>query len=186
MTAAAPSPSPRPTIRIQFRDAEAGDEAYILDSWRLGWRLSQTCKRDDGTSFARRFKDIVRDGVLAQPDTRVLVGCCTADPSWIWSWCCYTPGAIPTIHFVVVRPFVDALDGDRTPLRRAGIATRMLAAVGVRDELVYTFRPAERTNPTSKVRLNLESGLLAAARRDGITAVYRSVERFLKTRREAP
>ena len=184
MTAAALSS--RPTIRILFRDADwEADKAYILDSWRLGWRLSESCKRDRDGQYERHFRDTVREGVLAQPDTRVLVGCCQADPSWIWSWCCYTPGTIPTIHFLVVRPFVDTLDGGRTGLRRIGIATRMLAAVGVRDELVYTFRPAERTNRTGP-KLHLESGLLAAARRDGITAVYRSVERFLKTRREQP
>jgi len=176
-------PAPRPTVRIHFREAEDSDASYILDSWRLGWRLSEQCKRLRHGQFAGYFRDVVREGVLGQPDTRVLVGCCQMDPSWIWSWLCYTPGPVPTIHFAVVRPHVEALDGDKTPLRRLGIFTRMLAAAGVRHELVYTFRPAERTNRTTREPLNLEAGLLDAARRDGITAVYRGVEQFLKPRR---
>lgn len=171
-------------MRIQFREGEAGDLPYVLDSWRLSWRLSPTCARDQAGAYAFRFAAVVRDGVLAQPDTRLLVGCCLTDPGWIWSWLCYTPGAIPTVHFAVVRPHVEARDGTRTPLRRIGLLTRMLAAAGVREELVYTFRPAERSNKTSRAPLHAEEGLTAAARRVGLTAVYLPVGRFLRNRRE--
>lgn len=175
---------PPPAVRVVFRAAEQGDLAYILDSWRLGWRLSEECRRMKGREYAAVFADTVRNGVMAQPDTRFIVGCHEGDRSWIWCWLCYTPGPVPTIHYAVVRPHVDSDTGARTELRRIGLFTRMLAAAGVRRELVYTFRPTERKNETSKKPMGVEAGLLKAARRDGISAVFLPVaEQFLKLRR---
>jgi hypothetical protein len=174
----------QPPIRIHFRNVDVSDRSYILDSWRLGWRNSETCRRMKGNEYTVLWRDVVRDGVLAQDDTQILVGCSQVDHAWIWSWLCYTPGPIPTVHYAVVRPYVDTRDGGTTELRRLGIFTRMLAAAGVRHELAYTFRPTERTQ-FGKKPLGLERGLLDAAKRDGITAVYRPiVEGFLKPRRQ--
>ena len=203
MTAAAAALSSRPTIRILFRDADwEADHRYILDTWRLGWRLSEECRRMKGREYNAVWDDLVPHGVLSQPDTRILIGCCTGDQNYIWSWCCYTPGPVPIVHYAVVRPFVDTLDGGRTQLRRRGILARMLAAIGVRDEMIYTFRPTERmwsapqpkgergTRFRSGTRFisgegpSVELGLLAAARAAGITAVFMPVvDQFLKPRR---
>lgn len=183
MTAAL-AQAPQPRVRVVFRPAEHADLPYILDSWRLGWRLSEECRRMRGREYMAVFADTVRNGVMAQPDTRFLVGCSEGDRSWIWCWLCYTPGPVPTIHYAVVRPYVESEVGGRVELRRIGLFTRMLAAAGVRRELVYTFRPTERKNETSKKPMGVEAGLLAAAKRDGITAVFLPVaEQFLKPRR---
>lgn len=174
----------RPVIRVAFRPASQGDLPYILDSWRMGWRLSEECRRLKGRTYAAVFSDVVRHGVMAQPDTQFIVGCSETEPGWIWSWLCYTPGPIPTVHYAVVRPRIENDLGAPTVLRRIGILTRMMAAAGVRSEMVYTFRPTERRNETDKRPMGVEAGLLRAAKRDGITAVYRPVaESFLKPRR---
>lgn len=170
-------------LRIQFRDSTAGDLPYVLDSWRLGWRLSDDNRRLSGQVYNAVFDDVVRRGVLEQRDTEILIGCSEVVPDWIWSWLCYTPGAVPVVHFANVRPRI-TVAGERIDLRRIGLLARMLAAAGVRDEVVYTFRPAERSNETSKRVLDTERGLLDAAAANGITAVYRPVvEQFLRPRR---
>lgn len=171
-----------PPIRLHIRDAMEQDRAYILDSWRMGWRLSDACRRLKSSAYASVFRDRVANGVLAQPDTRVLVGCSRDDTAWIWAWLCYTPGPVPTVHFAVTRPRID-LEAQRVELRRLGFLKLMLAAAGVRDELVYTFRPAERSNDTSKKILNAEAGLLEGAAAVGITAVHLPVGQFLSQRR---
>lgn len=180
-TALAQAQSP---MRVTVRNAIESDRAYIMDSWRLGWRLSEECRRMRGREYKAVFDDIVRFGVMAERDTQFLVACSPGDQSWIWGWLCYTPGPVPTIHYAVVRPHVESDVGGKTELRRIGLFTRMVAAAGVRGELVYTFRPTERKNEYAKRPMGVEVGLLAAARRVGITAVFLPVaEQFLKPRR---
>jgi hypothetical protein len=170
MTAAAQhEPAP---VQITFRDPIPADLPYVLSSWRLGWRLSPTTRRTR-RGYSAMFDHLVRHGVLEQPDTRLLVGCCPWDRAWIWSWLCHTPGPVPVIHFGVVRAGVD-LDPGWLELRRIGIFARMVAAIGVRDEVAYTFRPADRSG--------IEDGLLEAARLAKITAAYVPVDSFLRRR----
>ena len=170
MTAAAQQ-APAP-LQIHFRHAVPSDLPYVLDSWRLGWRLSPTTRRVR-RGYSAIFDANVRHGVIQQPDTRLLIGCCPWDHAWIWSWLCYTPLTVPVVHFGAVRDSVD-LDPGRLELRRRGIFTRMCAAAGVRDEVAYTFRPADRSG--------IEDGLLEAARLAKITAVYVPVDSFLRRR----
>lgn len=172
-----------PPMRVTVRNAIESDRAYIMDTWRLGWRMSETCRRMRG-EYTALFDDTVRYGVMAQPDTSYLVACSPNDQSWIWGWLCFTPGPVPTIHYGHIRPYIANDLGGRTELRRHGLFTRMLAAAGVRRELVYTFRPTERKNRFDKRPMGVEAGLLAAAKRDGITAVFLPVaEQFLRPRR---
>jgi hypothetical protein len=183
-TTATNATASHPPVRVTVRNAIESDRAYIMDSWRLGWRLSEECRRLNGGQYRAVFDDIVRYGVMGQPDTQFLVACSPADQSWIWGWLCFTPGPVPTIHYAVVRPHVESDVGGRRDLRRIGLFTRMCAAAGVRRELVYTFRPTERKDKTSKKPMGVEAGLLAAAKRDGITAVFLPVaDQFLKPRR---
>jgi len=174
----------QPVVRINFRDPIPEDLPYILDSWRQNWRLSERCRRLRGPEYRAYFGSVVTDGLLQDPDTRLLVGASQTDPTWIWSWLCYTPGPVVTVHFGSVRREIRVEGGSQPlPLRRIGLFTRMVAAAGVRDDLVYTFQPSERTNRNSKRNLGVERGLISAAGNAGISVVYRSVEDFLGRRR---
>lgn len=167
-------------VRVRFRRLLDGDQSFILDSWSKSWRLQRGNVRLPGPDYARRFRALVTDGVLAQRDTEFVVACSVEDPGEIYGWLCYTPGVVPTVHFAVVRKHP-------TPTlpvspRRLGLLSRMVAAAGVRSSLVYTFRPAERAHKDRRDNLGVENGLLAAARRAGINAVFRRVDEFLAHR----
>ena len=73
--------------------------------------------------------------------------------------------------------------GDGAGLRRIGLFARLIAAIGVRDAVVYTFRPADRSHRHDARDTGTEAALLGAARRAGIVARYHSVEEFLHHRR---
>lgn len=173
-TVTAPAP-----VRILFRNATADDDGYIADSWRQSWRLAERNRNLRGADYARKFDALVRRGVLAQHDTRFVVGCAPDHRDEIWCWLCYTPGDVPTVHFAVTKHATESLD--RSP-RRLGFLTRMLAAAGIRASLVYTFRPAERIHRSRRAPIHAERGLVEAAQRAGINATYRSVEEFLAHR----
>jgi hypothetical protein len=173
-----------PRIRIRLRPWSDEDRAYVLDSWRQSWRLSERCRRLSGSQYRDHFLTLVRDGILADPDTQVLLAVAESDPTWIWGWLCHTPGVVPTLHFGVTRRDID-VEGrpEPLPLRRLRIFSTLVSAAGVRSDLVYTSRPAERSHRQSSRKLGVEEGLLKAAKRAGITAVYRSAEEFLGRRR---
>lgn len=183
-TAALASTAPPPAlaaapISIRFRRPLAADEGYIIDSWRMSWRLADRNRKLAGADYARKFDALVRRGVLAQRDTEFVIGCSPDDVNEIWSWLCFTAGSVPTVHFAVTKCRTTSLD--RSP-RRLGFFTRMLGAAGIRSSLVYTFKPAERAHKSRRDPLHAEVGLLAAARRFGIAATYHSVEEFLAHR----
>lgn len=174
------TPFGQPTpIRIRFRAPLPADEGYIIDSWRMAWRLAEANRTLDGTTYSYKFDALVRRGVLEQRDTQFVVGCAPDDVNEIWSWLCYTPGEVPTVHFAVTKKHARSLD--RTP-RHLGFFTRLLAAAGIRSSLVYTFKPAERIHHARREPLHAEVGLLDAAKRAGVNATYHSVEEFLAHR----
>lgn len=170
MTAAAPQ-STQPLLRFELRPAIESDMPYVLNSWRRSWRPPGR-PADDAFALA------VRRGVLAQPDTQIVCAVAEYNPHRIWGWLCSTPGLVPVVHYVLVRP-ADAWveDSDEQLLRGHGIAWALLAASGVTRELVYTFRPRSADE--------IEAKLLAACRRRGVTAIYRDVrQEFLRLREE--
>lgn len=190
--AAAIAPAP-PALRITIRPAVPEDLGYILDSWRLGWRLSDRCRSLKGRDARLVFDDLVLGGVLKEPDTAILIADAislggvpfAAHEGYapICGWLCHTPGAIPTVHWCAVKANVATAGGEWVEMRGRGIATRLLAAAGVRDDLVFTFRPSERTSRSSAKPLNAAARLLAAVQAMGISAVYRDAEVFLGRRR---
>lgn len=175
-------------IRLDIRPMEPGDEGFVIKSWRGSWKASPRCRSLSTRNFGSVFDSVVRNGVLKQPDTRVLVGADESDPGWIWCWLCYTPGLVPTLHYAITRQFriadipsdvYDRLRFMATPdgylsVRERGMFRALVAAAGVCRELVYTFRPTSA---------EVERGLLAAAKEAGITVSYRGVEEFLQHRR---
>lgn len=164
----------RPAIRLDIRPATDDDTHYVLQSWCRSWKRSARCKRLSDRDYQPIFHSLVRQGVLAQPDTKVLIGAAEQDSSWIWSWLCYTPGLVPTVHYGIVR---NVIHDDEGPirLRRLGIFTRLLAAAGVTSELVYTFQPADHW---------IEPELVLAAKDAGVMVRFRPVDEFLKMRRD--
>lgn len=157
-------------LRFEIREAFESDREFILDSWRKSWRKRSPLNE-------HFFTESVRKGVLSEPDTHFAVACAEYNPHRIWGWICWTPGLVPTVHYVLVRPadpWVE--DGEPQALRGNGIAWALLATAGVTRELVYTMRP----RPDS----GLEALLLEAAKRRGVTAIYRDVSKeFLRMRR---
>lgn len=167
----------RRRVQVRFRAAVPGDLPYVLDSWRVSWRLSPRCYDMRGRDYGALFDRAIRHGVLSLDDTKITIGCDASRPSRIWSWICHTPGIVPTVHYAVTRMH----DGGNA-MRRLGLFTRLIAAIGVRSELVYTAKPNERTHRGDDRRQHVEERLLDAARRAGITATYHSVEEFLAHR----
>lgn len=179
MLAAATLPAEEPRrLRIWYRDARPSDLPYVAHSWRESWRLSARCRNMRGRDYRRLFDDTVRGGLMTLDDTRVTIGCDPAAPDRIWCWAAHTPGLIPTLHYAVTRR-----TGDGAGLRRIGLFARLIAAIGVRDAVVYTFRPADRSHRHDARDTGTEAALLGAARRAGIVARYHSVEEFLHHRR---
>lgn len=173
----APSTEPR-RVRIWFRDAVPTDLPYVAHSWRESWRLADRCHAMRGRDYRRLFDDMVRGGLMTLDDTRITVGCDPSAPDRIWCWAAHTPGLIPTLHYAVTRRHAD-----QSPMRRIGLFTRLVAAIGVRDAVVYTFRPASRSHRHDKRGTGIEGSLLEAAQRAGIVARYHAIEEFMHHRR---
>lgn len=164
----------RPAIRIDVRDAVEDDMPYVFQSWNRSWKRSYRCHKLSDRDYQVIFHSLIRKGVVVEPDTRILIGAAEQDPGWIWSWLCYTPGLVPTVHYAVVRNVIHD-DAGPIRLRRLGIFTRLLAAAGVKRELVYTFQPADH---------EIEPALIAAAKRAGVAASHRPADEFLAMRRD--
>lgn len=175
------TPTEHPPARVFPRPMREGDEAFVIDTWRNTWRLSNEARRETPRGYHAIFEDLVIRGVLADPDSRVLVIAVESDPNEIAGWISYAPGTIPTVHYAFVRKFTKST---RQPLRRAGLLGAMVHLAGVRDRLVYTFRPSERTHPKDNRTLGIERALLDAAKRKGITAIHRSALDYLGRRSE--
>lgn len=143
-------------LDVRLRDAVEDDRSYILAKWRESWKLARANRRMSRGAYNAHFDDLVDRGILAQPDTRVLIACDVAQPDAILGWLCFTPG-VPTVHYAYVR----------RPCRGAGLLGLMLTVgVGVKEggAFAYTFRPRERSHPQGK-DLGLEDGLVEAAHR---------------------
>lgn len=161
--------------RIVPRPVRSGDVSYILSSWQHSWRCSNTARRLPGSAYHALFADLVTGGVLADDASKLLVCALESDPDEIAAWICYVPGPVPTVHYAFVRQRTR----DGRALRRAGLLGALIHLAGVRDALVYTFRPSERAHPRESKTQGVERALLDAARRRGIGAVYRPVEEYL-------
>lgn len=177
MNLVAPDPAPTPPLRLDIRPAVNADMPYVVNSWHRCWRDSSPMRRMRMPLYDAAFDEQVRHGVLGEPDTRIIVGACANDSAWIWSWLCYTPGLVPTVHYAVVRNSIRNGGVRRVSLRRLGLFTRLVAAAGVSTELAYTFTPLDS---------HVEHSLLAAARAAGITARSHPVHEFLQVRRRIP
>lgn len=170
MTAIDVVADPAPILRFELRSALPTDMDFILDSWRKSWR-----KR--ARRFDHAFALHVRQGLLTQPDTQIVVAAAEYNTHRIWGWVCFTPGLVPTIHYVLVRPVDFWAEGDVAvrSLRGNGLFWTLLAAAGVTREFSYTFRPRSEEG--------LEQVLLTAADKRGVIATYRDIERdFLRLR----
>lgn len=175
--AAARPPVPVALDVRPWRGLTPSEQAYVLDSWAHAWRQQWRQAQESRTSFVAQFDSLVRRGVCEQPDTHVVLATAPADDSWIWAWLVYTPprfGA-PTVHYALVRNAI-ADDEGAIHLRGKGVLWLMLAAAGVRDRMVYTFRPKTTA---------LEQRLVARCEANGITTMYRPIDDLLSSWRDA-
>ena len=162
----------RPKMRLHLREASPDDMNYVITSWFREWKFSTECKQVSNRTYKTIFNTVVRYGLLGLEDTKILVGAAEQDPSWIWSWLCYTPGDVPALHYSIVRRQVDDEQGS-VPLRSKGIFRTLVAAAGVTSECIYTFRPTSR---------DAERVMLARASEVHLAARYVAVEDFLERR----
>ncbi len=168
-------------LPTRIRAATAADMPLVLDSWRMSWRVADRCRDMRGRDYRAYWERVVRNGVLTLDDTHVTVAVAANRPADIYAWICHTPGAVPTVHYALTR---ERCRTSQEELRGLGMLRLLVAHIGVRpgDGIVYTSKPAERSNPTSKTPLHAERGLVEAAREAGITATYHSIEEFLERR----
>lgn len=166
-----------PPLSVHLRAALDGDLNYVRATWREAWALAAENKRLPFRAYKPIFRSLVLDGVLAEPDTRILVACDPRAPDTILAWACYTPDrALPVVHFAYVRS-----QYEEQPLRRRGLFGLLVAAMGIRDggDCAYDFRPQEFAKRESNQRFGLEDALLDAALRHRIVARYTTPAQFL-------
>lgn len=173
-------PLPTAPIRVSPRPMVVDDEGFVIDSWRKSWRTSSQARRESNRGYHAIFEDLVLRRLLGAERAEVLIAANHDDASEIVGWICHTPGHAPhhtpTIHYAYVRHRTRATG---QPARCTGLLAAMLALVGVRDRLVYTFRPAERRNGHDNRPLAAEAGLLAAAARRGLRPAYEPILAWL-------
>lgn len=176
MTASAAVAVSDPHVRM--RAPIDADRAFVQATWRESWKLASENRRSAWRTFKPYFRQLVVDGILAQPDTKLVIGCLPEDPGYIACWCCYTPG-LPTVHYVYVRHDVDGWE-----MRRRGLMAVMLSAIGVRDggQVAYTFKPQEHSHEQDGRSFDIEQLLLKAAERRGVVARYVSPSEFMGRR----
>ncbi len=163
-----------PSAQARIRESRPSDLPYVVDSWRASWRHGGKNRRLPGEAYRGMFDELVVRGVLALPETRVLVSCDDVDDDVVLGWLCYAPGRIPTVHYGLV------LGDHEHSMRRRGVFTVLLAAAGVDDALVYTFRAPDRRHRWDRHRFDLEAALVAAGLARGITAHYVPVRDYLR------
>jgi hypothetical protein len=164
-------------LRVHVRNAREADRNYLLSTWRASWMLSLDNTRARPRYLKRQFAELVTDGLLTEPDTRIIVACCPERTEIILGWAVFTPSLVPTIHYVYVRDKRNDI-----PLRRRGILGILVSFMGVRDgaDIVYTSRPKERARFEDRGRGPLiEAGLLEAAARRGIAATHVPLQQWL-------
>lgn len=160
---------------------------YVVSTWRASWWGASKNRRLRAADFKARFDQVVLAGILAEPTTRVLIGCDQSDPDTILAWIAYDP-AIPTVHFAYTR---EAHPATGECLRRRGLFGVLMTAIGVREGggLAYTMRPQEFRRHTAQgsrwrpIANHMEPDLLDAARRQRVAVSYVPVEKWLGERR---
>lgn len=173
--------TPSTDLAVRCRAAVESDMRYVVATWRESWWSSNANRRLVGSQYHDRFDRIVLGGILAEPDTRVLIGCDEADPDTIVAYAVYTPG-IPTLHWLYVR---EAHPATGEYLRRRGLAGVLATAMGVREGsgIAYTFRPTEHAHRRRKRHLGMEAALLEAAKARRVAVSYVPAHEFLSPRR---
>jgi hypothetical protein len=134
------STRPAPRFTPVIRAPHARERGWVFDALRGGIKDSSIGRRMKWRDFKLLHTPLI-EGLLARPDTRVLVA---ADPvSDIGAaWIAFATGwSVDVVHWVVTS----------LQHRRHGLMTALIAAVVTRPNCVYTFEapprpPAERAD----------------------------------------
>lgn len=157
---------------LPVREATALDMPFVSHSWLRTWCRSQELRAVASRKRRGVFDALVRYGALGDEMTRVLVASAPQDPTWVWAWLCYTPGARPAVHYAITRLAIRD-DYGEIGMRRRGALGQLIAAAGLSGNIVYTARPESRA---------LELALVEASERRGLSPVYQPLAEWVRER----
>ncbi len=121
-----------------FRHLRDTDKPFVAHSWASSFFHSHWA----GPWTENEYWSIMRpklDGILANPEMKVLLSCNPGDDDQLFGFACYTPADVPILHFVYVKhAFRDHKDADEKPR----IAIKLLRELGMADgkRFQFTFR----------------------------------------------
>lgn len=98
-----------------IREAEAGEENFIYNSWLHSYRSSHFARPIESRTYYK-FHHAVIERILARPTCSVLIATHKDTPTIILGYMVLDSLTSPTIHFVYVKQ----------PFRRLGIAKALL------------------------------------------------------------
>jgi hypothetical protein len=146
---------------------DEADRPFVRSTWRESHKQSPKCDRMKWPAYkATHGRDI--DEILAREDTKTL-GAYDAEGRLL-GWIAWTPGKVPTLHYVYTRH-----DLDGVKLRRLGVATALLEAAQLGKRVAYTHHGSKRQRGEP-----LDEMLVAWARAQGVTAFYVEAREFLR------
>lgn len=150
---------------LTLRPPGDGDYAFIRSSWRESHNVNGSGPKMSWRAWkATHGQDM--DDLLRRPDVAVLLLVPEDDPRTIIGWICWSPGRIPALHYVYVRP----------QHRTRGVGRALFAATGMGDRLIYTFRgPRRRRDPAT-----VDVVLAQQALRRGLVASFVDAREFLR------
>jgi len=118
-----------------FRGLRDTDKAFVAHSWARSYFYSHWA----GPWTEEEYWLVMRpklDGILANPEIKVLLSCNPGDEDQIFGFACYSPAEIPTLHYVYVKhAFRDHKCADEKPR----LAIKMLRELGMADGKRFNF-----------------------------------------------
>ena len=117
----------RPEPDLEIRALEVDDVVFVRDSWRESYKTAPQRRTMSWPAYKATYGRAI-DRLLEREDVLIL-GAYSADGR-VKGWIAWTPGGVPTVHYVYVR---DAL-------RRLGVAGRLIRAAELGRRMVYSLR----------------------------------------------
>lgn len=135
-----------------FRGLRDTDRPFVAHSWAKSYSYSHWA----GPWTEDEYWGLMRpklNGILSDPDVKVLLTVNPGDEDQIFGFACYTPGEVPTLHYLYVKfPFRDHKCADEKPR----IAIKLLRELQMADgkRFNYTFRTRAGDKFAQTWRLN--------------------------------
>jgi GNAT superfamily N-acetyltransferase len=146
---------------VDIREVVADDVLFVRRTWRETFHNAPGKRRMPWAAFKATF-GVAIDRLLEDPDLWIL-GAYDAGAR-LRGWIAWTPGRVPTVHYVWVR----------RESQRQGLASRLIAESGLGPRWVYTHRGVKLPGGTSA-----DVAVAAALAKRGVTAVYVPARTYL-------